>query len=80
MKQWRRYYSFAFKRKDCTLNGKEDARTVYYGSRQSQFYSRVYNKTFENSLTYSAPKNKVIIRAEIEIHRIKRRFSFRPRF
>ncbi len=80
LKQWRRYYSFAFKRKDCTLNGKEDARTVYYGSRQSQFYSRVYNKTADDPLNYPAPKNKVIIRAEIEIHRIKRRFSFRPRF
>ena len=80
LKQWRRYYSFAFKRKDCTLNGKEDARTVYYGSRQSQFYSRVYNKTADDPLNYPAPENKVIIRAEIEIHRIKRRSSFRPRF
>lgn len=80
LKQWRRYYSFAFKRKDYTLNGKEDARTVYLGSRQSQFFHRVYNKTADDPLNYPAPKNKVIIRAEIEIHRIKRRFSFRPCF
>ncbi len=37
LKQWRRYYSFAFKRKDCTLNGKEDARTVYYGADKVNF-------------------------------------------
>lgn len=71
IKQWQKYYKSAFKRKECTLNGKEDARTVYYGSRKSQFYTRVYNKTAENPLNYPAPENKVIIRFEIEIHRVR---------
>lgn len=71
LKQWQKYYKSAFKRKDCTLNGKEDARTVYYGSRKSQFFTRVYNKTAENPTNYPAPENKVIIRFEIEIHRVK---------
>lgn len=71
IKQWQKYYKSAFKRKECTLNGKEDARTVYYGSRKSQFYTRVYNKTAEDSLNYPAPENKVIIRFEIEIHRVR---------
>ena len=71
IKQWQKYYKSAFKRKECTLNGKEDARTVYYGSRKSQFYTRVYNKTADDPLNYPAPENKVIIRFEIEIHRVR---------
>ena len=71
LKQWQKYYKSAFRRKDCTLNGKEEARTVYYGSRKSQFYTRVYNKTADDPLNYPAPENKVIIRFEIEIHRIR---------
>lgn len=71
LNQWQKYYKSAFKRKECTLNGKEDARTVYYGSRKSQFYTRVYNKTADDPLNYPAPENKVIIRFEIEIHRIR---------
>lgn len=69
--QWQKYYKSAFKRKDCTLNGKDNARTVYYGSRKSQFYTRVYNKTANDPLNYPAPENKVIIRFEIEIHRVR---------
>lgn len=71
IKQWKKYYKSAFKRKEFTLNGKEDARTVYYGSRESQFYTRVYNKTADDNLHYSTPENKVIISFEIEIHRVR---------
>ena len=41
------------------------------GSRQSQFFTRVYNKTAEDTYNYPAPENKVIIRFEIEIKRIR---------
>ena len=41
-----------------------------FGSRASQFYTRIYNKTADDPLNYPAPENKVIIRFEIEIHRI----------
>lgn len=71
LNQWQKYYKTAFKTGLYTLNGKEDARTVYYGSRKSQFYTRVYNKTADDPLNYPAPENKVIIRFEIEIHRIR---------
>ena len=30
LNQWQKYYKSAFKRKECTLNGKQEARTVYY--------------------------------------------------
>lgn len=69
--QWQKYYKTAFKTGLYTLNGKEDARTVYYGSRKSQFYTRVYNKTADDPYNYPAPENRVIIRFEIEIHRIR---------
>lgn len=69
--QWQKYYKSAFKTGLYTINGKNDARTVYYGSRQSQFFTRVYNKTADDPLNYSAPENQVIIRFEIEIHRIR---------
>lgn len=71
LNQWQKYYKSAFKTGLYTLNGKEDSRTVYYGSRKSQFYTRVYNKTAYDPLHYSAPENQVIIRFEIEIHRIR---------
>lgn len=71
IKQWQNYYKKAFKTGLYTLNGKENARTVYYGSRKSQFYTRVYNKTAEDTYNYPAPENKLIIRFEIEIHRVR---------
>lgn len=71
LSHWQKYYKSAFKTGLYTLNGKNDARTVYYGSRQSQFYTRVYNKSADDPLNYPAPENQVIIRFEIEIHRIR---------
>ncbi len=71
LSQWQKYYKSAFKTGLYILNGKNDARTVYYGSRQSQFYTRVYNKSADDPLNYPAPENQVIIRFEIEIHRIR---------
>ncbi len=71
LSQWQKYYKSAFKTGLYTLNGKNDARTVYYGSRKSQFYTRVYNKSADDPLNSPAPENQVIIRFEIEIHRIR---------
>lgn len=71
LSQWQKYYKSAFKTGLYTLNGKNDARTIYYGSRQSQFFTRVYNKTADDPLNYPAHENQVIIRFEIEIHRIR---------
>lgn len=50
------------------VNKKQEPFTI--GSRKSQFYTRVYNKTADDVLNYPAPENKAIIRFEIEIHRI----------
>lgn len=71
LEQWQRYYKTAFKSGKYTINGKEDARTVYYGSRKSQFYTRVYNKTAEDPNNYPAKEDEAIIRFEIEIHRVR---------
>lgn len=69
--EWQHYYKGAFEANEYALNGKADSRTVYYGSRKSQIYTRVYNKSANDPEHYPAPKGKVQIRLEIEIHRVR---------
>jgi len=71
LEDWREYYKAAFEAGVYTINGMLDARTVYYGSRHSQFYTRVYNKTANDPKHFPAPDNFVQIRFEIEIHRVR---------
>lgn len=71
LEDWRQYYKAAFDAGDYTINGMMDARTVYYGSRVSQFYTRVYNKTAEDMKHYPAPDGFAQIRFEVEIHRVR---------
>ncbi len=71
MEDWREYYKAAFEAGKYTINGMLDARTVYYGSRHSQFYTRVYNKTANDPKHYPAPDGFMQIRFEIEIHRVR---------
>lgn len=71
LEDWQEYYKSAFEAGKYTINGMLDARTVYYGSRHSQFYTRVYNKTASDPKYYPAPDDYVQIRFEIEIHRVR---------
>ena len=60
----------AFER-GCFVTGAEDSRTIYYGNRKSsQFYTRIYNKTAVDPKHYPAPDGMLMVRVEIEIHRI----------
>ncbi len=68
---WRKYYKAAFNANDYNIIGMSDARTVYYGSRKSQFFTRIYNKTAEDGKHYPAADGFVQIRFEVETHRIK---------
>jgi len=81
---WRDYYRAAFDAGEYTINGMLDARTVYYGSRQSQFYTRVYNKTANDPKHYPAPDGFITTRFEVEIHRVRGELvldhTFEPRF
>lgn len=70
IEDWREYYKAAFSAGDYALNGVQDSRTVYYGSRKSQFYTRIYNKTAADPAHFPAPAGKVQIRFEIEIKRV----------
>ncbi len=70
LEEWREYCKVAFTA-GYSLNGMLDARTVYYGSRKSQFYTRIYNKTAEDGKHYPAPEGFVQIRFEVEVHRVK---------
>lgn len=56
LEDWREYYKAAFEAGEYSINGMLDARTVYYGSRQSQFYTRVYNKTANDPKHYNVHK------------------------
>jgi hypothetical protein len=69
--EWRAFCKAAFEIGSPAINGKEDARTVYYGSRKSQFYTRIYNKTALDTKHYPAPDGFVQVRFEIEIHRVR---------
>lgn len=71
LEDWRKYYKAAFEAGDYAINGVSDARTVYYGSRKSQFYTRLYNKTANDPKHYPAPDGFVQVRFEVEIHRVK---------
>jgi len=53
------------------ISGEMDSRTIYYGSRKSQFFTRVYNKTAQDSKHYPAPAEFAQVRFEVEIHRVK---------
>ena len=68
---WQNYYKGAFEANEFVLNGRADSRTVYYGSRKSQIYTRVYNKSANDAEHYPAPNGMNQIRFEIEIHRVK---------
>lgn len=68
---WQSYYKGAFDANEYTLYGKADSRTVYYGSRKSQIYTRVYNKSASDPEHYPAPKGMTQIRLEIEIHKVR---------
>jgi len=58
------------------IAGAGDAITVYYGSRISQFYTRVYNKTAEDTRHYPASDGFVVIRFEIEIKKVRGELVF----
>lgn len=68
---WQNYYKGAFNANEYSIYGKEDSRTVYYGSRKSQIYTRVYNKSANDPEYYPAPKDMTQIRLEIEIHKVR---------
>lgn len=68
---WQHYYKGAFEANEYALNGKADSRTVYYGSRKSQIYTRVYNKSANDPEHYPAPKGMTQVRLEIEIHKVR---------
>ena len=71
LEDWQKYYKAAFEAGEYTINGNYDARTVYYGSRKSQFFTRIYNKTAADPKHYPAPDGFVVVRYEIEIHRVR---------
>jgi len=68
---WRAFFKAAFEAGDYVINGMGDARTVYYGSRRSQFLTRIYCKTCEDGQHYPAPVFFTQIRFEVEIHRVR---------
>jgi hypothetical protein len=70
LEDWRKYYKGAFEAGKYVIYGKEDSRTVEYGSRKSQFFTRVYNKTAEDGEHYPAPDGYMQARYEIEIKRV----------
>ena len=70
IEEWQNYYHFAFI-SGKNVVGTNDARTVYYGARTSQFYTRVYNKTAQDKKHYPATDGHIIIRFEVEIKRIR---------
>jgi DNA relaxase NicK len=71
LEDWQAYLKGAFDAGEYSLSGKQDARTVYYGSRKSQFFTRVYCKSAQDPVNYSAEKDKAVIRFEVEIHRVR---------
>jgi DNA relaxase NicK len=68
---WQGFYKGAFNANEYAMQGKADARTIYYGSRKSQIYTRVYNKSANDPEHYPAPKGMTQIRLEIEIHKVR---------
>lgn len=80
LKDWCDYYKAVFEIGDYTINGASDARTIYYGSRKSQFYTRIYNKTAEDGKHFPAPVGSVQIRFEIEIKYIRGELILEPAF
>ncbi|MCL2088162.1 MAG: replication initiation factor domain-containing protein [Oscillospiraceae bacterium] len=79
IEDWRGFCKSAFE-KGLFVTGKEDERTVYIGSRKSQFYTRIYNKSAENPKYFPAPDGMVQIRLELEIHRVKEELVLQPAF
>jgi hypothetical protein len=51
--------------------GAGDALTTTFGSRLSQFYARVYNKSAQDAKHFPAQGENVYVRLEFEIHRVK---------
>jgi len=70
IEEWNEYNKTAFN-SGSFIVGKNDAITVSQGSRRSQFYTRIYNKTASDSRHYPAPEGEVQIRYELEIHRVQ---------
>jgi len=70
LEEWQNYYINAFN-SGKNVVGIDDARTVYYGKRTSQFFTRVYNKTAQDPIYYPAHNGYIIVRFEIEIKRIR---------
>lgn len=57
--------------KGCFVTGADNARTVSYGSRNAQFYTRIYNKTANDPKHFPAADEMAQVRFEIEIHRVQ---------
>jgi hypothetical protein len=70
LSRWRKYTKSAFN-SGHSVTGKGDAMTVYYNSRLSQFFVRVYNKSAESPKYHPAPDGQVIVRYEVEIKRVR---------
>ena len=70
LEEWNEYNRAAFN-SGSFIVGKNDAITVSQGSRRSQFYTRIYNKSASDSKHYPAEEGKVQIRYELEIHRVQ---------
>ena len=62
------------------ITGAGDGRTAYLGSRISQFYTRIYNKTSADPTYYPAPDGYVQVRYEIEIKRVRGEQVLKPAF
>jgi hypothetical protein len=66
--------------KGCFMTGANNARTVTFGSRKAQFYTRIYNKTANDPKHYPAPDGMAQVRLEVEIHRVSGELILEPAF
>jgi len=70
LSDWREFYNNAFKSGNYLIHSAVDSCTVYYGSRKSQFFTRVYNKSATDPINYPVQNGNVQIRIELEIKRV----------